>query len=159
LHSFVFESGSAAHEVFAFDLDCNVDPFVNASMLGMAGVVPPPASWVPIQLEAVSIVTAYAALTANAFVPGAPLPAVPLLLAFPANQPAFSHAQIAAHKILERIQAPGAGFPAINGVGAGTFLCSLTLTFSNAIVQVNLLEESPLMGACFHCLFCSREEI
>jgi hypothetical protein len=113
------------------------DPPVAILVLGGKGTSVPFAATPPVILEAWSIVSAYQGLTMAAFAAGA-LPAVALLAAPPAAPPNIYHAAVAAQKMLQRIQQPGAGFPAINAYGSGTYLCTVQQVFSATIVLIDV---------------------
>lgn len=130
-----FDAGTPAHQEYVKAV-ADQDPTVWAIWgPGARGVIPPAAQQGPILLEANSIADAYQHLLAAAFVGGA-VPPVAMLAALPAAFPVYRHAQLACTKVVERIQQPGAGFPMINGLGGGTFICHLHLQHANCAAVI-----------------------
>jgi len=132
-------AGSLAHQVYIDAMVTTVsDPGVQAIFAPPApfgGVVPQPALWGPLTLEANSIITAYQNLLAIAFA-GNAVPPAALLMAPPALPIIYNTAQIACRKLIERIQTPGAVFPTINQLGVGTYICTVQHIHANCLISI-----------------------
>ena len=135
--SYVFDAGSEAHRVFTDGVD-NLDPFCQLTAMGAVGVLPPDGTQLQILRDATSILVAYAPLMSADFA-GNAQPQVPILQLPPAVVNVH-HAKIAAHALVQRIQNPGEGFPAVASVGGGTFLCCLSMWFANNIVTIRIFQ-------------------
>ena len=120
-----------------FSVDASDDPSVIVSMAGASGVLAGAAMIWPIELEAWSIAATYAPLTLATV--GPPLPVVPLLTLPPPAPLRFHHASASLPAVLERIQA-GTGAGPIAGLGGGTFIVSLQITYYGLVVVVKLFK-------------------
>ena len=113
------------------------DPLTFAVCAPPGNVVSPaPESVLAVGVEAYSVLHAYQGLTIAAFDDGA-VPAVPLLGGY-GPFVNIHHAAVAANKLLERIANPGPGFPAINSVGAGTYLATVSQQYTNVLVVIHV---------------------
>lgn len=133
------KAGDSGHQFYqqVCDRNADLDPAIQPAYMPAGGVIPPIATWPAVMMEVWSIIMAYQPLLPPAFAFGA-VPIVPALAVVPRLAPVFLSSQIAARSLVERIQNPGVGFPAINGLGAGTYVCTIQYMHANCIINVQV---------------------
>jgi hypothetical protein len=127
-------------------LSDDVDPAVSAIFAPPAAIqgtalLYPATQILPILIEANSIISHYAALRRNDFA-GVNAPAIPGPIAgFLGIPPTLvHHAAISLTMIHRAIQHPPASYPALNSLGAGSYICTLSVVWSNAATFIELFK-------------------